>query len=186
MPASIKLGWLTRIARISQVDIYVHWSIFLVATLILLGARRQPLPTLVGLTAYLAILIIHESGHLIIARRRGYDALSIELYPIFGIARFERPGSRFDRGLIAWGGVLAQTIVSVPIVLCVAVFGYSPRETLNTAVAILGAGSLGIAAFNLLPVRPLDGSVAWDLIPAFFERRRLRRNRRVVPYRSSR
>ena len=85
-----------------------------------------------------------------------------------------------------WAGVLAQTIVSVPIVLCVAVFGYTPWETLNIAVAILGAVSLGVAAFNLLPVRPLDGSVAWDLIPAFFERRRLRRNRRVVPYRSSR
>lgn len=186
MPASIKLGGLTRIARISQVDIYVHWSIFLIGALVLFSARRNPLPALVSLTAYLAILIIHDSGHLIIARRGGYDALSIELYPIFGIARFERPGSRFDQGLIAWRGVLAQTIVSVPIALCVTVFGYTPWETLNIALAILGAASLGIAAFNLLPVRPLDGSVAWDLIPALFERRRLLRNRRVVPYRSSR
>lgn len=186
MPESIKLGWLTRIARISHVDIYVHWTTFLIGALTLLGARRNPLPALVGLTAYLAILIIHESGHLIIARRRGYDALSIELYPVFGIARFESPGSRFDRGLIAWGGVLAQAIVSVPIVLCVAALGYTPWDTLNTALVILGAASLCFAAFNLLPFRPLDGSVAWDLIPAFFERRRLRRNRRVVPYRSSR
>jgi Zn-dependent protease len=186
MRESIKLGWLTRIARISQVDIYVHWSIFLIGALTLLGALKKSLPTLVGLTAYLAILIIHESGHLFIARRRGYDALSIELYPVFGIARFERPGSRFDRDLIAWGGVLAQTIVSVPIALYVAVFGYTPWETLNSALVMLGAASLCIAAFNLLPFRPLDGYVAWDLIPAFLERRRLRRNRRVIPYRSSR
>jgi stage IV sporulation protein FB len=186
MPESIKLGRLTRIARISRVDIYMHWSTFLICALILLGALRKPLQTLVGLTGYLAILIVHDSGHLIIARRRGYDALSIELYPVFGIARFERPRSRFDRALIAWGGVLAQTIVSLPIALYVAAFGYTPWETLNTALAILGAASLCIAAFNLLPFRPLDGSVAWDLIPAFFERRRLRMNRRVVPYRSSR
>jgi Zn-dependent protease len=186
MPKSIQLGWLTRIARISRVDIYVHWSTFLIGALILLGTLRKPLQTLVGLTGYLAILMVHESGHLIIARRRGYDALSIELYPVFGIARFERPRSRFDRDLIAWGGVLAQTIVSLPIALYVAAFGYTPWETLNSALVILGAASLCIAAFNLLPFRPLDGSVAWDLIPAFFERRRLQRNRRVVPYRSSR
>jgi Zn-dependent protease len=186
MPESIKLGWLTRIARINRVDIYVHWSVFLIGALILLGALRKPLPALAGLTAYLAILIVHEAGHLIIARRRGYDAWSIELYPVFGIARFEMPGSRFDRGLIAWGGVLAQTIVSLPFALYVAAFGYTPWEMLNSALVILGTASLCIAAFNLLPFRPLDGSVAWDLIPAFFERRRLRRNRRVVPYRSSR
>jgi Zn-dependent protease len=186
MPESIKLGWLTRIARISQVDIYVHWSVFLIGALILLDSLRNPLQTLMGLTGYLAILIIHESGHLIIARRRGYDALSIELYPVFGIARFEMPRSRFDRDLIAWGGVLAQTIVALPIALYVAAFGYTPWETLNSALAIFGAASLFIAAFNLLPFRPLDGSVAWDLIPAFLERRRFRRNRRVVPYRPSR
>jgi stage IV sporulation protein FB len=186
MPASFKLGWQTRIARVSHVDIYVHWSVFAIGALILFSARREPLPALVGLTAYLAILLIHESGHLMVARRRGYDALSIALYPVFGLARFERPASRFDRGLIAWGGVLAQTSVAVPIVLCVQVFGYTPWEPLNAALAVLGAVSLGTAAFNLLPVRPLDGSVAWDLIPAFFEQRRLRKNRRVVPYRSSR
>lgn len=186
MPASFKLGWLARVARVSHVDIYVHWSVFLIGALVLWSARRNPLPAVVGLTAYLAILLIHESGHLIIARRRGYDALSIAIYPIFGIARFERPSSRFDRGVIAWGGVLAQTIVSVPIVLCVQVFGYTPWEPLNAALAILGAFSLGIGAFNLLPIRPLDGSVAWDLIPAFLEQRRLQKNRRVVPYRSTR
>lgn len=186
MPASIKLGWQTRIARISHVDIYVHWSTFLVGALILFSARREPQPALAALTAYFAVLIIHESGHLIVARRRGYDALSIEVYPIFGLARFERPASRFDRDLIAWGGVLAQTVLAVPIVLCVELFGYTPWEPLNTALATLGAVSLGIAAFNLLPVRPLDGSIAWDLIPAFFERRRIQRNRRIVPYRSTR
>jgi Zn-dependent protease len=168
MPESIKLGWLTRIARISQVDIYVHWSTFLIAALILWGARRQLLPTLAGLTAYLAIMIIHEFGHLIIARRLGYDAFCIEFYPIFGIARCERPRSRFDRDLIAWGGVFAQIVVSVPIAVCVEVFGYTPWETLNTALAILGTASFCIATFNLLPFRPLDDSVAWDLIPAFF------------------
>jgi Zn-dependent protease len=82
--------------------------------------------------------------------------------------------------------VVAQAIVGVPIILCVATLGYTAFEPLNALLSILGGFSLFVAALNLVPVSPLDGSIAWDLIPAFFERRRIRRNRRAVPYRSSR
>ena len=165
---------------------YVHWSVFLITVVMLLGTLRKPLATVIGLAAYLGVLIIHEVGHLIMARLRGYEALSIELYPISGIARFERPDSRLDRAAIAWGGVVAQAIVGIPIALYVAVFGYTPWEALNAALVILSGFSLCIAAFNLLPISPLDGSVAWDLMPAFIQRRRVRRDRRLPRYRSSR
>ena len=186
MPGSLKVSRLTRVRRVLGVDVYVHWSIFLIAAVMLLGTLRKPLATLIGLAAYLGVLIVHESGHLIMAHLRGYDALSIELYPIFGIARFEQPGSRFDRAAIAWGGVLAQAIVGVPLAVYVAVLGYTRWEALNAALGILGYFSLGIAVFNLLPLGPLDGSVAWDLIPAFIQRRQIRRSKRMASYRSSR
>jgi Zn-dependent protease len=152
----------------------------------LIGTFRKPLATIVGLAAYLSVLIVHESGHLLMARLKGYDALSMELYPFSGFARFERPSSRFDWALIAWGGVLAQAIVGIPVFLYVVVWGYTPFEPLNAVLAVLGGFSLFVALLNLLPVGPLDGTVAWDLIPAFFEDRRIQGNRRVVPYRSSR
>jgi Zn-dependent protease len=174
------------VVRVKGVDVYVHWSVFIIGAVILLCALRRPLAAVAGLMAYLSVLLIHEFGHLIMARRRGNDALSIELYPIHGIARLEMPESRFDRALIAWGGVLAQAVVGIPLVASTIVFGYSPFEAINALLAILGGFSLFIAAFNLLPVAPLDGATAWDLIPAFIERKRMRRNRRVYPYRSSR
>jgi Zn-dependent protease len=88
------------------------------------------------------------------------------------LARFERPDSRVDRALIAWGGVLAQAIVGIPLALYAALVGYTPFAALNAVLVILGGYSLCAAAFNLLPVRPLDGSVAWDLIPAYLEQKR--------------
>jgi stage IV sporulation protein FB len=182
----LKLGRLTRVARIRRVDVYVHWSVFLIAALILMGAVRLPLVTATGLTAYLSLLILHESGHLIVARLKGYEAFSIELYPIFGLARSEKPDSRFDLALVAWGGVLAQAVIGVPLALGVSLFGYTRCEALNAVLVILGGYSLCSAAFNLLPVRPLDGSVAWDLIPAYFEQKRIRKNRNAAPYRSAR
>jgi len=95
---SFKLGRLTRVARVCRVDVYVHWAVFAIAAVMLLGTLRNPLATVIGLAAYLSVLIIHECGHLIMARRLGYDALSMELYPLVEYARFEKPDSRFHRG----------------------------------------------------------------------------------------
>jgi Zn-dependent protease len=174
------------VMRVKGVDVYFHWSVFLIGSLILLGALRQPLVALVGLAAWLSVLLIHEFGHLIVANRMGYDALSIEIFPIFGLARFEMPETRFDKAMIAWGGVLAQAVVGIPLVALVIAFGYTPFEAVNALLAILGGFSLCIAALNLLPIAPLDGATAWDLIPAFIERRRTRRRKRAIPYKSSR
>jgi stage IV sporulation protein FB len=180
----VQFGRLTRVAQVCGVDVYLHWSILAIGILIVLGAARRPATTLIGLAAWLGLLIIHESGHLIMARRRGCQAFSMALYPIFGLASFERPDARLDRALIAWGGVLAQAVVAVPLVLYVALFGYTRFEALNAVLVIQGGYSLLSAAFNLLPVHPLDGSLAWDIIPAWFEQRRMRTSARAHGYRS--
>lgn len=169
----VRIARLTCVARIYDVDVYVHWSIFAIAIVILAGLTRKPASTLAGMAAYLSLLILHESGHLMMARRRGYQAFCMALYPIFGLAQFEAPDSRLDRALIAWGGVLAQWVVAIPLTLYIAIVGYTPFEPLNAVLAILGGYSLLVAAFNLLPIRPLDGSKAWDIIPAWIEQRSL-------------
>jgi Zn-dependent protease len=176
----MQVGRLTHVAQVCGVDVYVHWSIFAIGILILTGAIKRPASTLVGMAAYLGLLIVHESGHLIMARRRGYQPFSMALYPIFGLTSFEAPDSRIDRALIAWGGVLAQMTIAVPQTLYVVLFGYTRFEALNAGLAILGEYSLCVAAFNLLPMRPLDGAKAWDIVPAWFEQRRIRKNRRVL------
>jgi stage IV sporulation protein FB len=134
----------------------------------------------------LSVLLIHESGHMLVAHRMGCEVFSIELYPIFGITRFQTPWSRLDHCKIAWGGVLAQAVVAVPFVIWVAVMGFTRFEAVNAVLALLSFFSLGVALFNLIPVPPLDGSVAWGLIPAVIKRRLERRNRVSSSYRSPR
>jgi Zn-dependent protease len=182
----MQIGRLTHVAQVCGVDVYVHWSVFAIGVLILVGAIRSPFPTFIGVATYLGLLILHESGHLIVARHRGYHTFSMALYPIFGLASFEAPESRIDRALIAWGGVLAQAVVALPLTLYIVFAGYTPFEPLNAVLAILGGYSLLVAAFNLLPIRPLDGSKAWDIVPAWIEQRRMRRNQRPLSYRPQR
>jgi Zn-dependent protease len=115
---------------------------------------------------------------MIAAHRKHSRVLSIEIYPIFGLCHFEIPWSRFDHCVIAWGGVVAQLVVAIPILLWLSVFGYSRFAPVNAALAILGGYSLLMAAFNLLPVGRLDGAIAWGIIPEFFNRAKLRRKRK--------
>jgi Zn-dependent protease len=170
----IRFDKLTNLMRIRGVDTYVHWSVFVVAAFILAGVLRHPGLTLMGLMAYVAVLMIHEFGHLVAAQRKGCAVSSIELYRLFGITRFATPWSRLDHCVIAWGGVLAQAVVAIPLVMWVGVFGYTRLEAINMLIAILGFFSLGVAAFNLLPIPPLDGATAWGLLPALVRQRRLR------------
>lgn len=145
---------------------------FVVAAFILAGVLRRPGLTLLGLTAYWSILLVHETGHLIAAQRLGCRVVAIELYPIFGFTRFETPWSRLDHCLIAWAGVAAQAVIAIPFVVGVSVFGYSRFDAVNMLIAILGYFNLCIAIFNLIPVRPLDGATAWGIIPALLAKRR--------------
>ena len=174
IPNPIRVDKLTEIIRIRGVSVYVHWTVFLVAAAMIAGAVEGPVLTLAASISYMGVMLIHECGHLVAAQRLGCRVSSIELYPIFGVTHFETPWSRFDHCVIAWGGVIAQAIVAFPVIIWTTVFGYTPFAPLNAVLAILGFFSLGIAAINLLPVEPLDGSIAWRLLPEFFKRLRNR------------
>lgn len=168
----IRIDKLTLLMRIRGVDTYVHWTVFLVAAIILAGVLHHPILSLVGLVSYLSVILIHEIGHLIAAQHLHCTVYSIKLYPVFGITNFQAPWSRLDHCVIAWSGVIAQAIVAIPLVLMVAVFGYTRFEPINAIFAILGYLSLGVTVVNLLPIPPLDGAVAWGLLSALRQRRR--------------
>ena len=168
IPRPIRVDKLTEVMRIRGVPVYVHWSVWLIVLLILFNVIRHPLKSGLALAAYFGVLLIHESGHLVAAQKMHCDVISIRLYPILGVTQFQTPWSRLDHCIITWAGVLAQAAVAVPIIVFVSVFGYSRFEPLNALLAILGFFSVGVAIFNLLPIRPLDGSIAWGIIPEAF------------------
>ncbi len=175
----VRVEKLTHIMKIKGADVYVHWTVLVVAALMIAATFRQPVLTVVGLLSYLSVLMIHETGHLILAQRRGSKVFEIKIYPICGFTYFETPWSRLDHCIIAWGGVLAQGAVAIPFLLWVELFGFTRVAAVNAALAILGFFSVGVALFNLLPIPPLDGATAWGLIPALIERARL--GRRTPP-----
>jgi Zn-dependent protease len=73
---------------------------------------------------------------------------------------------------------VAQAVVALPLVILVETFGYTRFQPLNAILAIFGFLSLSVAVFNLLPVPPLDGAVAWALLPALIKRPPARASKR--------
>ncbi len=175
---------LIEVMEINGVRVFFHWSVLLIGAVILLGALEDPVLAFMVLASYYGVILIHECGHMVAAQHKGCAVRSIELYPLWGITRFDEPYSRFDHCVIAWGGVVAQALVAVPLVIWVAAFGYTRFQVVNAVLAILGFFSLSIAALNLLPIRPLDGAIAWALLPALFKRRPVRSAKRQSGWRS--
>ena len=173
VPYPIKLEKLTLVLQWRETDFYVHWTVLVIAALLLYNSIRRPLLCLLGLGAYLSVLVIHECGHLLVARRTRCQVHSVKIYPIFGVTCFQVPWSKLDHCFIAWGGVLAQAIVALPFVTWVVLFGYSRFEPVNAVLALLGFFSIGVAIFNLLPIPPLDGAIAWQIIPEVIKRHKL-------------
>jgi stage IV sporulation protein FB len=182
-PKVAKLKRMTEIMRVNGVPVYLHWSTILIAALILFGAIERPAETLALWVSYFGLLMLHECGHMVAAQHLRYRVWSIELYPIFGITRFDLPRSRFHHAVIAWGGVAAQCVIALPIVAFLSGLGYTRFEPLNIVLGVFGYCSLLMAALNLVPVGPLDGATAWRLMPALFQRAKSQSKTRMVEWR---
>jgi Zn-dependent protease len=152
------------------VPILVHWSVPALCLFLLGTGVSRILTTAATLAAYFAIFLIHELGHQVVAQRLLYRVEAIKIYPFHGKCLYEAPHSRWHRALVAWGGPLAQFIVAAPLAALVIVRGPTRIESIDAVLAILGFLSPVIAILNLIPLRPLDGSKAWWLIPLAWER----------------
>jgi Zn-dependent protease len=160
------------VTRVRGVPLFVHWSVPAIA-LFIVGAGIRIFATAVAVVlSFIAMLLIHELGHQLVARAKGCHVLAIELYPLHGLCRFSAPFDAFDDALIAWGGVLAQFAVAIPFAIYATWFGFTSMAPVAVIIAILGAFSPAIALLNLIPVKPLDGAKAWTLVPILWRRAR--------------
>jgi Zn-dependent protease/CBS domain-containing protein len=158
-----------RIGRIARIDVYVHFT-FLILFAWVAGmhymAHRSIGEAVVGALFILAlflIVVLHELGHALAARRYGIATRDIILLPIGGVARLERmPDDPKQELVVALAGP------AVNIVLAAAIFvGLKFGSGLVSAgeAANIGAGFLSqlfyvnvvLALFNLLPAFPMDG-----------------------------
>lgn len=151
--------------RIPGARLHIHWSALLAGGTLFGIFIRQPIQAFVIVVSYFSVILLHEAGHALLAKRYGYAVPNIYLGFIHGICEFEHPQTLKEHAVIAWGGVLAQLVVAVPLVVLSQITPLASFSISGNVIAILGYLSLSVALVNLAPVRGLDGAVAWRLVP---------------------
>ena len=150
--------------RLAGVDLYLHWSWFLVAVWEIEAGRGRYSSIAWNVLEYLALFLIvlmHEFGHAMACRSVGGKADRILLWPFGGVA-YVRPPQR--PGATLWS-IAAGPLVNValaPVLFGVYMlgraqgWGYTMPDVYHLAFAVLWI-DIGLLLFNMLPVYPLDG-----------------------------
>src|SRR6266478_2043164 len=90
------MGWSWRVGRIAGIDVYIHFTFLLLLGWVAVAhyqAHRDLAEAMGGLVFILTlfgIVVLHELGHALAARRYGIRTRDITLLPIGGVSRLER------------------------------------------------------------------------------------------------
>src|SRR5215472_19305952 len=83
-----------RLFRVKGIDVFLHWSWFLVAAFEITNRQNVYASALWNVLEYVAIFLIvllHEFGHALACRQVGGEARRIMLWPLGGVASVSPP-----------------------------------------------------------------------------------------------
>ncbi len=163
------MKWSWKLGRLAGIDVFMHVTFLLLLVWVGLNyyLDRQSLTDalygLVFITILFGIVVLHELGHALTARRFGIATRDITLLPIGGVARLERmPEDPRQELLVA----LAGPAVNIALAAALALF-LGPTGTLAEPQNLQMVGgnflvkmfwvNIVLAVFNLIPAFPMDG-----------------------------
>lgn len=162
-----------RIFRLLGIDVYLHWSWFLVAVLRLkfvhYSEYSSPVWYVIEYLSLFLIVLMHEFGHALACRQVGGQANQIVLWPLGGVAYVsppQRPGAMLWS--IAAGPLVNVALLPVFFTLwfCGRSLGWEDSfHDFYTFLFTLLIIDVGLLIFNLLPIYPLDGGkILWSVL----------------------
>lgn len=179
------MGGSFRIGRFFGVDVFIHFTFVLcVAIFGYLGFRDQPVvahrwtaafSSMADMLALFVCVVLHEYGHVLMARKFGISTRDIILLPIGGVARLERiPERNREEILVALAGPAVNLVIALVLFLALYLFGKfasisavdqfldnQPRWMQNMLIRSfwekLLIGNVVMIVFNMIPAFPMDG-----------------------------
>lgn len=164
-PAAERWAW--KIGRIFGIDVYIHATFVLllgwVAFSHISGGAGAIYRGLALVVAVFTIVVMHELGHALVAKRFGIRTRDITLLPIGGVSRLERiPEKPIEELLVTAAGPAVNVVLALLLWATLAFTGVSASPT---GIGVVGGAFLtklmwinvSLAVFNLLPAFPMDG-----------------------------
>jgi Zn-dependent protease len=153
-----------RLFRLGGIEVYLHWSWFLVAYWQIgqrAGYYGSPGWNVLEYLALFSIVLLHEFGHSLACRQVGGRADRIVLWPLGGVAFVQappRPGATLWS--IAAGPLVNVILMPILLSFTILMAGSGASEAAPNAARLLQAIliiNIVLLVFNLLPIYPLDG-----------------------------
>ncbi|RMF43607.1 MAG: CBS domain-containing protein [Planctomycetota bacterium] len=163
------MKWAWRIGRLAGIDVYVHATFLILviwvgaAHFMRRGSWGDAISGLAFIAALFAIIVLHELGHALTARRFGIRTRDITLLPIGGLARLERmPDDPRQELWVALAGPAVNVALALLLMVLLLVGGHwadvlSVQFVGGAWLAKLLWVNVALAVFNLLPAFPMDG-----------------------------
>lgn len=162
------MRWSFRLVTIAGTEIKIHVTfLFLVAWYAFVawqtGGWTAAQTSVLFLLLVFVCILLHEFGHILMARRFGIRTPDVLLSPIGGLARLERmPEEPYQELLVAIAGPVVTVVIAMALWAVIQLTGgtaalgaFNPgRESLLPALLQL---NVVLLVFNLLPAFPMDG-----------------------------
>ncbi len=163
------MKWSWKIAQVAGIGIYVHATFLILLAWVgfshylLRHSWEDVADGIVFIVALFAIVVLHELGHALTAKRFGVRTRDITLLPIGGVARLERiPDAPRQELAVTLAGPAVNVLLAA---ILFAVLAAGERMTALSEVTLVGGDFLSklmwvnvsLALFNLLPAFPMDG-----------------------------
>jgi Zn-dependent protease len=167
----MKLKYVLTLGKPFGIKVSVHWTFLLIIAWVVYIDIQQGLSVNQILYSVLFVLfiflcvVIHELSHSLTARKYSIPTRSITLLPIGGVADLEKmPDDPKQELAVSVAGPISNLIIAAILWILLSITGNfdlqaQDFEAINRSnfLIILTFANLMLAAFNLLPVFPMDG-----------------------------
>jgi Zn-dependent protease/predicted transcriptional regulator len=175
------MKWSLYIGKIAEIRLLLHWTFLILvlwigfAQIFRGGSINDALYSMGTILAVFAIVVLHELGHALTARRYGIQTRKILLLPIGGIADLERiPEDPKEELVIAIAGPMVNVVIAAILYFTTPVKSIFLEETdlielarYQLFWATMFSINVLLILFNMIPAFPLDGGRVLRALLAF-------------------
>lgn len=175
------MGWSVTIGNVAGTAIRIHLTFLLLLLWIgvsagMRGGSEAALANVVFIILLFLCVLLHEFGHIFMARQFGIATPEVTLLPIGGVASLERmPDKPMEQLLVALAGPAVNVVIALALILVLGVSMDSESMARGLAsiddprhglLARLAAANIFLVIFNLIPAFPMDGGRVLNAILA--------------------
>jgi Zn-dependent protease len=164
------MSWSLTIGRFGATTPRVHLTFFLLLAWIgvsawLKGGAPAARDSVLFIALIFGCVVLHEFGHIVMARRFGIETPEVILLPIGGVALMPRmPEKPAQELAVAIAGPMVNSVIAFLLFLLLGAIHPDnlariddPRVSL---LARLAAANVFLAVFNMIPAFPMDGAAS--------------------------